>query len=88
MIQNDGDPEQFVRIAMLSSFDLLEVLFSGRMNNVLIIFLFYVTLIHSLFLRILETHFNLFEFFSWILVPSKSFCEIYFLRSSTLPRLI
>ena len=87
MILNDGDPEQFVRIWMLSSFDLLEDLFSGCIN-ILIIFLFYVTLIHSLFLQILVTNFNLFEFFLWRLVHSKTFCEIYFWRSNTLARLI
>ena len=56
--------------------------------NILIIFLFYVTLIHSLFLQILVTNFNLFEFFLWRLVHSKTFCEIYFWRSNTLARLI
>ena len=41
----------------------LRITFVWHIGDILIIFLFYVTILQSLFLQILETNFNRFEFF-------------------------
>ena len=68
-----GNPEKIVRIEIVSNFDLFKdlskhtqletLMFTSRISDILIIFLFFVTILQSLFLQILETNFNVFKFF-------------------------
>ena len=66
-------PGEFVRIEIASYFNVFKdlskdtqfetLMFTRRISDILIIFLFYGTIIQSLFLQISDTSFKLFEFF-------------------------